>query len=65
MGHIKNKLVRSMKYQELKRKDERRKKAERKKRQEAVKKAIDAGKEPPQIQQPQVPACVLVLGWGS
>jgi hypothetical protein len=68
--HIGNKQVRSVKYQELKRKEDRRKKAERKKRQAAVQKAIEAGKEPPPKQEPKVQglhgawACCMVLGLG-
>lgn len=51
--HIGNKIVRSVKFRALKRKEDKRKKAERKKRQEETQKAIDEGRELPVRQEPK------------
>lgn len=58
--HIGNKIVRSVKFRALKRKEDRKKKAERKKRQEEVKRAIEEGREPPPRQEPKVGAVLLL-----
>lgn len=57
--HIGNKIVRSVKFRALKRKEDKRKKAERKKRQEETQKAIDEGRELPVRQEPKAS---LVMG---
>jgi len=51
---IKNKVVRSMRYQKLKHENNKKKKAERKKREKELARAEDLGLEPPPKKVPKV-----------